>query len=357
VGDEYTVIVSDSVEHFINSIGRNCSKRVIICRCDQCDATFQGQKRSFVLKHHFCCRSCWLKAKQPGGLVDLLTKETLVKKYGVDNIMKLPENVKRSQETNIKKYGARYASMTDQIKHKAAKTCLKKYGCVSPMQNDDVLNRSRLTLMHNFGVTVPLRNPSIKNKWHETNKVKYGATTPFQSRAVIETRVSNMLQMHGVRNAFSLPHVKARANSPDACARRHETIKKNGRMRSSKAEDRVYCILSERAIDVKRWIWHLGFSNDIYIPVYQTYVQVDGVYWHGLDRSLNEIDASAQLGSERDALIAAKHRRDIAQNSLYAELGIKLVRVTDKQVDKMNDDEIYAAVADAIRSIDYVSTL
>jgi hypothetical protein len=60
-----------------------------------------------------------------------------------------------------------------------------------------------------------------------------------------------------------------------------------------------------------------------------TYVQLDGVYWHGLDRPIELI---AEHRTKRDVQIHKKWATDREQDAWFAERGMKLVRITDAHV-------------------------
>lgn len=61
---------------------------------------------------------------------------------------------------------------------------------------------------------------------------------------------------------------------------------------------------------------------DAYIPECDMYIQLDGVYWHGLDENLNRPNA-----------IIRKMRKDMLLNGMFigAKAGPKLFRITDLQ--------------------------
>jgi len=56
------------------------------------------------------------------------TKETFMKKYGVNSCLSHPEVIKKRHETNIKRYGNINPLLNPEVKAKAEKTLMKKYG-------------------------------------------------------------------------------------------------------------------------------------------------------------------------------------------------------------------------------------
>lgn len=67
---------------------------------------------------------------------------------------------------------------------------------------------------------------------------------------------------------------------------------------------------------------------DFYIKTIDTYLQFDGVYWHGLDRPIDEI---RQSDKGRDKAIYRKWLVDRQQEKWFKDQGKRLVRITDKQ--------------------------
>jgi hypothetical protein len=68
------------------------------------------------------------------------------------------------------------------------------------------------------------------------------------------------------------------------------------------------------------------WSIDFYVMSINVYVQFDGVYWHGLDRSIEVIKASTQ---PRDMSIYKKWVKDRELDAYAIKNGMTLIRVTD----------------------------
>ena len=101
--------------------------------------------------------------------------------------------------------------------------------------------------------------------------------------------------------------------------------------KSSKPEEKLYTLLcawfdvdnvSRNVFVNSRW------PIDFYIKSIDTYVQLDGIYWHGLDRPIEVI---AEHRTKRDAQIHKKWLTDREQNRWFSEREMNLVRVTDAQ--------------------------
>ena len=91
---------------------------------------------------------------------------------------------------------------------------------------------------------------------------------------------------------------------------------------SSAGEDDVAHELEHMFGPVQRYPYVNGWSIDMYVCSIDTYVQYDGVYWHGLDRPIEE---------NRNAKITKKYYRDIEQVRWFALHGMKLVRIIETE--------------------------
>lgn len=87
----------------------------------------------------------------------------------------------------------------------------------------------------------------------------------------------------------------------------------------------------ERQVSVLRqWV-------DFYIKSIETYIQVDGVYWHGLNRDIEYIK---QGNTSQDIKIYKQILRDQKLNEYMQENNLKIVRITDEQVKELSDEKI-----------------
>jgi len=111
------------------------------------------------------------------------------------------------------------------------------------------------------------------------------------------------------------------------------TLIKNGNTcKRSFLEVKLYGLILELYPQAQHSIWmHKSktghdktWNIDIYIPEIDTYVQFDGIYWHGLDRS---IDVIANSESPRDKIIYHKWKEDRAQDEWFKSQGKRLVHI------------------------------
>jgi len=100
----------------------------------------------------------------------------------------------------------------------------------------------------------------------------------------------------------------------------------------SSGELKLYEILRRKIPDIIHHKWVKSDNEvwciDMYIPSINTYVQFDGIYWHGLDRDISEIERAAKQRDIDKSILEAR-KRDMRQNEWFLKNGKRLVRITD----------------------------
>lgn len=184
----------------------------------------------------------------------------------------------------------------------------RKYGVTSPAKNRAVVEKARLTCIERFG------------GW------------PQQNAEIAKKRVSTCIERYGTTNSFQIQSVRAHANTVAACQKRHETMKRSGSYAKSGPEDEFDTLLCDAfGVDnIERQVKIIGtrWAIDFYIKPIYAYVQFDGVYWHGLDRPIEQIREST---NPRDRSIARKWDVDRIQDAWFAAHKERLVRITDME--------------------------
>ena len=152
-------------------------------------------------------------------------------------------------------------------------------------------------------------------------------------------RVATNLDRHGVEYVFTRPDVARemirRSNLPAAWEKRWQNMRRNGRANSSAPEEMMANLLIARyGIDeVERHSTNLSVdkreSIDFHVKRLDLYIQVDGEYWHGLDRPISEV--MTRSGKHGD-MIRRKWQRDRALDERCRKDGIHLTRITDREM-------------------------
>jgi len=177
-------------------------------------------------------------------------------------------------------------------------------------------------LLEKHGVTNVMQIPEVKKKYESTVEERYGSTSMMGTKHFMEEREKTWIEKYGVDHNFKLPGVQEKA--------REARFANGNSFPSSKSEDRFYEFLCsifgsenvERQVRVHIW------PIDFYVKSIDAYIQFDGVYWHGLDRSLAEIK---KFRTETDRVIYKKWLTDHQQNDFFRINQMKLFRVSDKQ--------------------------
>ena len=281
----------------ITPLGKNTVHHKVELECDQCHNRYIGSAHYTAIlkkKTHFCSRKCVAQAHTKGEILDIKHRMTSLEKYGVD-----------------------HPSQAQLVEEKRVRTCVEKYGDTSPMHSTQVLERRSENLFEKYGVRHAMQIPGVHAKGVET-----------------------MIERYGVHHALLHKPTKDKVNWPERCKRAHETMKRNGTYRKSKPEDRLYTILCQRfdANDVERQVHVPGtpkqWSFDFLVRSTGTYIQLDGVYWHGLDRPITEHHTSL---NPRSHSITKKWATDRAQEKWFVEHKLCLLRITDDAIVTYDD--------------------
>lgn len=127
------------------------------------------------------------------------TKDTCIKKYGLDHVFKVKEIIDKKEKTNIEKYGFKCALQNKEVIQKRYDTNLEKYGRINPMQNEEILNKAKKTNLEKYGSYCPAKNPEINLKTEQTNLEKYGTKKYFSSCDSKEKIIKHNIEKYGVK--------------------------------------------------------------------------------------------------------------------------------------------------------------
>lgn len=111
------------------------------------------------------------------------TNETLIKKYGTTNIMKIPGVLEKIKVTNNSKYGSDFFMGTEDFKNKVKKTFAGKYGG-HPTKLKETQDRKKKTNLERYGHEHVLNNLEVKEKSRITNNSKYGGNSSMCSDVI-----------------------------------------------------------------------------------------------------------------------------------------------------------------------------
>lgn len=169
-----------------------------------------------------------------------------------------------------------------------------------------------------------------------------GKNQKYCSKSCHSSSLSNGHSLEKLRNTNLLKYgVECVSQVQEFKHKKHESMKRNRTYGSSKIENKVYdsLILIYGKESVERQHSINGWAIDFFIKPLQIYLQVDGIYWHGLDRPTETLKTSKNF---RDAYILSNRQKDDNQNKWFLENNLKLVRITDQQITSFNslNDEL-----------------
>ena len=172
-----------------------------------------------------------------------------------------------------------------------------------------------------------MQSAAIQQKTRETCQERYGVDNPSKSKEIQTKMKETCVSRYGVENVWKVPSIHLKCNTHESRQKAYKTLRLNGTHGKSKAEDRFYEFILEKFPDkeVERHVMINGWCIDFKIN--NAYVQFDGIYWHGLDRSVEEIESSK---SSRDTVILKTYMRDIEQKAWFEENKTLLCRISDK---------------------------
>lgn len=200
------------------------------------------------------------------------------------------------------------------------------------MRSQQVRDKVVASNMAHHGVPCSWSSTQVKEKIRQHNLATYGVEWHTQSDNFKRKAADTWREKYGVDHPMRASEVKAKYDFRALWAKAHATKKVNGTYACSAIEQKFYESLCDRygaedverqcsvEADDKRWL------IDFYVRSIDAYIQFDGAYWHGTDRSLSEIKEN---GSARDVAILAAYERDRQQDAWFAERGLTLLRITD----------------------------
>lgn len=223
---------------------------------------------------------------------------------------------------------ARYAT---HIRHFCSRRCLDQAHC-----RDGALAMTiQKTMIERYGVKHSAANDVIKEKQRQTSQRKYGVDHPRKSEIVKAKIYDSHIKRFGC-HASQSEEIKSKRDFKAAWKKAHETKKRNGSYRTSKIEEQLYDILCQQfgVLNVKRQVMleNTNWPIDFYVQSIDVFVQLDGKYWHGLDRPLHVI---REFKNVRDLQIYKKYFSDRKQDEWFTQNAKRLVRITDEELKKL----------------------
>lgn len=174
---------------------------------------------------------------------------------------------------------------------------------------------------------------------------KYGVISPFSLQVIRDKSKITCNEKYNTDYFGSSDQWESKLDRNDIARKAWETKIKNGTCSKSFPEEKLnnILLLLFNKNDIIRQKRIIGQWIDFYIISLNLYIQVDGIYWHGLNRDINII----KLGkTTQDIKIYKQILRDEKLNKYMTENNMKLLRITDINVLKSSIEDIQNLLKD-----------
>lgn len=116
-------------------------------------------------------------------------KKTILEKYGVDNIWKIPGFREKYESSNIEKYGSPYITGSKHFKEKTKEKIEKDWGGLHPSKHKSVQDKRAETNLEKYGVDCILKD---REKMKKGMVEKYGVEFNMQIESIHEKTMKTM---------------------------------------------------------------------------------------------------------------------------------------------------------------------
>lgn len=152
----------------------------LFCQCDYCGDIFLRKKAS--IDHKWTVKdSCGKKECS-----QQRREEVSIIKYGAKNYAQTDECKSKIESIFIDKFGGNPAKL-DSIKKKTKQTCMKKYGVECYTKTEEYKQKQKDTFLENYGNECYFHTEDYKSKSIKTNFEKYGVMSAVESANLPES--------------------------------------------------------------------------------------------------------------------------------------------------------------------------
>jgi len=232
------------------------------------------------------------------------TKNTLQKKYGVDNVFQLEEIKEKIKETCLEKYGVTHHLKNKEIQEIQKKTNKQKYGVEYLMQSEEIRGKSRETCLEKYGTDISSKSDKVKENTIKNNLEKYGVEHTSQLENVKEkiktTKNKNILEKY---KEFGIKEIKKNGIYIFNCEKGHDFEISSVLLYNRIKYETILCTkcnpvnsynISGMQLQLQDFIKE-NYDNkiiisdrtilkpyelDIYLPELKLAFEFNGVYWH-----------------------------------------------------------------------------
>jgi len=191
----HVVNVGDIVNIKISELSKNSHVRIDAI-CDICsnETNIKYQDYNIVTNNnseiYYCTKCKNIKSNKTcleqniGFYNSENRKDSMMKKYNVNNISKLDYIKNKKKETTLKNYGVSTPAKSEIVQDRMKKTCLEKYGVENVMLDKDIKEKLKKSIFFKYGVCNVFQSEVIKEKIKIFFNEIYGVNHPMQIEEV-----------------------------------------------------------------------------------------------------------------------------------------------------------------------------
>lgn len=298
----------------------HCKDKKCTCNSDTLIKTKKSNLEKYGVENVFQLESSKIK-----------TKKTNLERYGVEHPAHSETFVNKRLQTNLEKYGAKYPLQSTEIRDKFSNTMVEKYGVKHALQSTELQDKKTETNINKFGVEHSLQSKIIMNKLKATNLEKYGYENSLQNTIVKNKAISTIQKNYGVDNPAKSDIIKEKIKNTNlerygtkSHAQKHihdiiNLIEQPTFWEQFTSYNEIFNFFKDRVVEstirlythryrpdliskgnisyphsvINEFLTSLNIEYqintrsvispselDIYIPVYNLAIEINGVYWH-----------------------------------------------------------------------------
>ena len=261
--------------YWVNNINKE-----ILCKCGN-KTTFNKNWLDGYRKY------CSPKCAQSDNLTKEKRKNTVIEKYGVDNIAKLDDIKMRQESTNLERYGKKSSFQNDEVKKKWKDNVMEKFGVEHIFQLKSIKDKSKKTSLNKYGTEHFVQSDFYKKKLSDigfSDKLRMIHLNKhihkYNNFGLEFIELNNrILTLNGnCGHEFKIHYdslMRRIVNGYDIC-----TICNPVNSGQSQEEKKIINWLKSLNVEILEKDRSLGFELDVFIPSKNIAIEFNGLYWH-----------------------------------------------------------------------------
>lgn len=172
-----------------------------ICEHPDCNVIITNKRRGVFNK--FCSKQC--RYSDPNRAVK--TRNTVIKKYGYENVAQIPASMRKKKETMLERYGVEHQAHSESIMEKKERTLLRRYGSTTTFGSDSIKEKIQETNLKKYGSMYYTSTDAFKKKAKKTNLDRYGVENVFLSTEIQESMNTIKYNKYGTKYPMQNPNI------------------------------------------------------------------------------------------------------------------------------------------------------